>query len=194
MSAIGECLDEHRVDESGQLELSDTLLVAGFAARPLPAFPMRDFRHVFSNTRELQLFSTGDTTTSQLSTHALSMRFLTRTREEVDQLRACLPEKGKPLEALVLAHVERVARKISASAHAFEFREIDAIAAAIELLAHDSSPRPRVEQLILVKRLDEQVSALEIYVEFALAEKSLPESADSLPMSAYVPRYATREK
>src|SRR5688572_14378287 len=194
MSAIDECLDERRVDESGQLELSDTFLVTRLAARPLPAFPMRDFRHVFSNTRELQLFSTGDTTTSQLSTHALSVRFLTRTREEVDQLRACLPEDGKSLEALVLAHVERVASKISVGAQSFGFGEIDVIASAIELLAHDGDPRTALERLLLVKRLDEQVSALEVYVEFALAEQALPQSGAPLPLADYVPRFATRGK
>lgn len=152
---------------------------------------MQDFPRAI-HYAELYVFNTGDTTTSQLSTHALSVRFLTRTREEVDQLWALIPEDKKTLERPVLAHIERVAHRISSGAHAFEFKEIDAIAAAIELLAHDHNARTQREKLLLVRRLDEQVCALEVYVEFALAEKSLQESAGALPMSEFIPGYATR--
>ena len=43
--------------------------------------------------------NTGDTSTSQMSQQALVLRFLTRAREEVTQLRACLPEEPLALEA-----------------------------------------------------------------------------------------------
>jgi HPt (histidine-containing phosphotransfer) domain-containing protein len=182
-----------RIDQSGHRDFSDTFCNRSVSTCESPRHTCQNFS-AQSTTRSLQLFSTGDTTTSQFSTHALSMRFLTRTREEVDQLRACLPEDKKTLELTLLAHIERVAHKISSGAQGFGFKEIDAIAAAIELLAHDHQARTPGQKLLLVKRLDEQVCALEVYVEFALAEKSLQESAADLPMSAYVPQYATRRK
>ena len=37
------------------------------------------------------MFETGNTTTSQMTQRELALRFLTRTRSEMDQLRACLP-------------------------------------------------------------------------------------------------------
>lgn len=115
---------------------------------------------------------TGDTTTSQFSQQALAVRFLERTQVEISQMRACLPDDLIALEPPAVAQIERMAHKISSAADSFGFPEISMIAAAIELLAHGSSAKTVRERLILGNRLTEQVSALEVYVEFELAERS----------------------
>jgi HPt (histidine-containing phosphotransfer) domain-containing protein len=116
--------------------------------------------------------STGDTTTSQFSQQALAVRFLERTQLEISQMKACLPDDPIVLEPPAVAQIERMAHKITSSADSFGFPEISMIAAAIELLAHGSNAKTVRERLILASRLTEQITALEVYVEFELAERS----------------------
>jgi HPt (histidine-containing phosphotransfer) domain-containing protein len=137
---------------------------------------------------------TGDTSTSQMSQHALAVRFLSRTQLEIAQMKACLPEEAIALEPPALLQIERMAHKISGAAESFGFPQISAIAAAIELLTHDSKATTYRERLLLVTRLGEQVSALEVYVEFALAERTAQEAAAGLPLSAYLPGFGSRHK
>jgi len=131
----------------------------------------------------------GNTTTSQMSQHALALRFLTRAQTELAQMRACLPADPIALEPLAVAQVERVAHKISGEAEVFGFPEISAIAAAIELLASGAQARTVRERLELFTRLMEQMSALEIYVEFELAESTLQDAVEGLPISALSPGF-----
>jgi HPt (histidine-containing phosphotransfer) domain-containing protein len=127
-----------------------------------------------------------------MSQHALAVRFLTRTQLEITQMRACLPDEPIALEPPALAQVERMAHKISGAAESFGFPQISAIAAAIELLTHDCKAKTMRDRLLLAARLTEQVSALEVYVEFALAERTAQEAAQALPMSAFLPRFARK--
>ncbi len=115
---------------------------------------------------------TGETTTSQFSQQALAVRFLERTQLEISQMRACLPDDPIALEPPAVAHIERMAHKITSAADSFGFPEISMIAAAIELLAHGSNAKTVRERLILDSRLTDQICALEVYVEFELAERS----------------------
>jgi HPt (histidine-containing phosphotransfer) domain-containing protein len=138
------------------------------------------------------VYRTGDTSTTQMSQHALAVRFLTRTQLEITQMRACLPDEPIALEPPALAQVERMAHKISGAAESFGFPQISAIAAAIELLTHDCKAKTMRDRLLLAARLTEQVSALEVYVEFALAERTAQEAAQALPMSAFLPRFARK--
>jgi HPt (histidine-containing phosphotransfer) domain-containing protein len=114
--------------------------------------------------------NSGDTSTSQMSRQALVLRFLTRTREEVVQLRARLPEEPLALEPDVLTQLARIAHKIGSTAEPFGYPEITVIAGAVELLSHDGGKRGARERIELGLRLQDKVSALEIYVEHALAE------------------------
>jgi len=50
------------------------------------------------------------------------------------------------------------------------------------------------ERLELFTRLIEQMSALEIYVEYELAERTVQETAEGLPMSALLPGFGARQK
>jgi HPt (histidine-containing phosphotransfer) domain-containing protein len=124
-----------------------------------------------------------------MSRHALVLRFLTRAREEVAQLRACLPEEPLALEPDVLAQVARIAHKIGSTAEPFGFPEITVIAGALELLSHDGGKRTARERIELGLRLQDKVSALEIYVEHALAEAEKPAATDTLPIAASLPRF-----
>jgi HPt (histidine-containing phosphotransfer) domain-containing protein len=129
-----------------------------------------------------------------LSQHALSLRFLSRAQAEVAQMRACLPEEPMALEPAAVAHIERMAHRISSGAEAFGFPEIDAIAGAIELM---SQPGPRLgvrERIALAASLAEKMSALSIYVEYELAEKEAKRVPDELPMSAALPGFGVRRK
>ena len=118
------------------------------------------------------MFETGNTTTSQMSQRELALRFLSRTRGELDQMRACLPDTKLPIEPLAMAHLERMVAKISSAAEAFGFPEIGVIAGAIELLSQAGSGRNTVrERLELGTRLSAQLSALEVHLEFELAER-----------------------
>jgi chemotaxis protein histidine kinase CheA len=128
-----------------------------------------------------------------MSRHALELRFLTRTQLEITQMKACLPEEPIALEPPAVAQIERMAHHISGAAESFEFHQVSAIAAAIELLTHDSRAKTYRERLVLVTRLTEQVSALEVYVEFALAERTAQEGAAGMPMSAFLPGFGTRK-
>jgi len=135
----------------------------------------------------------GDTSTSQMSQKALALRFLIRTQADVAQMRACLPEEPVAMEAAAIAHVERMAHKISSGAEAFGFPEIDAIAGAIELLSQDGARSVR-QRLELVSQLAERISALSVYVEFELAENEIRRVPDELPLSAHLPGFGTRRK
>ena len=135
----------------------------------------------------------GDTSTSQMSRKALALRFLIRTQADVAQMRACLPEEPVAMEAAAIAHVERMAHKISSGAEAFGFPEIDAIAGAIELLSQDGARSVR-QRLELVSQLAERISALSVYVEFELAENEIRRVPDELPLSAHLPGFGTRRK
>lgn len=136
----------------------------------------------------------GETSTSQMSQHALSLRFLTRAQADVTQMRACLPEEPMALEPAAIAHIERLAHKLSSEAEAFGFREIDAIAGAIELM---SQPGPRLgvrDRIALAARLADRISALSIYVEYELAEKEAKRVPEELPMSMSLPGFGVRRK
>jgi HPt (histidine-containing phosphotransfer) domain-containing protein len=137
---------------------------------------------------------TGDTSTSQMSQRALALRFLTRTQAEVAQMRACLPEEPLVIEQAAVAHIERLAHKISSGAEVFGFPEIDAIAGAIELMAQERVGRTVRDRLALCARLTERVSALSVYVEYELAENEAKRVPDELPMSAHLPGFGARRK
>lgn len=138
--------------------------------------------------------NTGDTSTSQMSQHALVLRFLSRARDEVAQLRACLPVEPLALEPPVLAHLARIAHKIGSTAETFGFPEISVIAGAVELLSHDGGKRSARERIELGVRLQDKVSALEIYVEHALAEAELLEPVEVVPMAEMIPWLRVRQK
>ena len=137
---------------------------------------------------------TGNTTTSQMSQHALGLRFLSRAQAELAQMRACLPTDPIALDLPAVEQVERVAHKMSGEAEAFGFPEISAIAAAIELMASGGAARTLRERIELFTRLVEQMSALEIYVEFELAEHTVQEAAEGLPMSTHLAALGSRQK
>jgi hypothetical protein len=118
------------------------------------------------------VFETGNTTTSQMSQRELALRFLSRTRSELEQMRACLPDTQLPIEPLAMSHLERMAAKISSAAEAFGFPEIGVIAGAVELISQAGSTRSTVrERLELATRLAAQLNALEVHLEFELAER-----------------------
>lgn len=135
---------------------------------------------------------TGNTTTSQMSQRELALRFLTRTRSELAQMQACLPDPQLPIEPLALAHLERTAGKISSSAEAFGFPEIGVIAGAIELLSQVAVGRTVRERLELGARLGAQLSALEVHIEYELAEREMQGRAEDVPLSAMLPGFRAR--
>lgn len=140
---------------------------------------------------------TGDTSTSQMSQQALAIRFLTRTQAEVAQMAACLPESPTPfaLEPAAIAHIQRMAQKISSAAEAFGFPEIDTIAAGIELLTQEGMIRTVRQRLELAAVLVEKVSTLQVYVEFELAERETRQvPKEVLPLSAHIPGFRARRK
>ena len=136
---------------------------------------------------------TGDTSTAQMSQQALSLRFLTRTQAEVGQMSACLPEAPYPLEPAAIAHIQRMAQKISSAAEAFGFPEIDTIAAGIELLTQEGVRTVR-QRLELAAQLVEKISTLQVYVEFELAEKEAQRVPEVLPLSAHLSGFRARRK
>ena len=136
--------------------------------------------------------NTGDTSTSQMSRQALTLRFLSRAREDVGQLRTCLPIEPLALEPDVLANLARIAHKIGSTAEPFGYPEISVIAGAVELLAHDGGKRTARERIELGMRLQEKVAALEIYVEHALAEAELLETPAQVPVASGVPIFRRR--
>ena len=115
-----------------------------------------------------------------------------RTRGELAQMRACLPDTQLPIEPLAMAHLERMAGKISSSAEAFGFPEIGVIAGAIELLAQAAVGRTVRERLELTARLGAQLSALEVHIEFELAERDIEGMTDDLPLSPTLPGFRAR--
>ena len=133
----------------------------------------------------------GDTSTSQMSQHALALRFLTRTQSEVAQLRALLPNGALPLEPVAVGHIERMAHHISSAAEAFGFIELGAIAGAIELLASIGATRSLRERLELSARLKAQIAALNAHVQHEINERNVQEEAAS-PMSAHLPGFGSR--
>lgn len=137
---------------------------------------------------------TGDTSTSQMSQDALTIRFLTRTQAEVAQMSACLPDAPFPMEDAAIAHIQRMAQKISSAAEAFGFPEIDTIAAGIELMAQEGVARSVRQRLELAAHLVEKISTLQVYVEFELAEKEARRVPEELPMSAHLPGFGARRK
>ena len=142
--------------------------------------------------------NTGDTSTSQMSQRELAVRFLTRTRDEVAQMAACLPDTPFALEPAAIAHIQRMAQKISSAAEAFGFPEIDTIAAGIELLTQDGTRSVR-QRLELAALLTEKISTLQVYVEFELAEKEAQQVPavlvpEVVPLSAHIPGFRARRK
>jgi hypothetical protein len=140
------------------------------------------------------VFETGNTTTSQMSQRELALRFLTRTQMELAQMRACLPDTRLPIEPLAMAHLERMAAKVSSAAEAFGFPEIGVVAGAIELLCQVSVGRTVRERLELATRLTAQLAALEVHVEYELAERELAAVADDRPLSAHLPGFRVRRR
>jgi len=140
------------------------------------------------------VFETGNTTTTQMSQRELALRFLTRTRMELAQMRACLPDTQLPIEPLAMAHLERMAGKISSAAEAFGFPEIGVIAGAIELLCQVSGARTVRARLELGNRLTAQLAALEVHVEYELAERERVQVPETLPLSAQLPGFRARRR
>ena len=135
----------------------------------------------------------GDTSTSQMSQHALSLRFLTRAQAEVAQMLACLPEEHIAIEPAAIAQLERMAHQMATAAEAFGFPEIDAVAGAIELMTQPGRRTVR-ERIELVTGLLEKISALSIYVEYELADKEMKRVPEELPMATALPRFGARRK
>ncbi len=136
---------------------------------------------------------TGNTTTTQIPTRALALRFIERSQAEVAQMRTCLPRKAMDLDAIALEQVERIAHKISGTAESFGFPEIGAIAGAIELIALGSGFRSLREKLETFTRLREQISALEVHLQYEYDER-MEQEAGSVPLSAHLPGFGARHK
>jgi hypothetical protein len=132
---------------------------------------------------------TGNTTTSQMSQRELALRFLTRTQSELAPMRACLPDECLPIEPLAMQHLSRMAAKVSSAAEAFGFPEIGVIAGAIELLAQVGAGRTVRERLELTSRLGSQLSALEVHVEYELAEREVRVVPAELPIGSALPGF-----
>jgi hypothetical protein len=128
-----------------------------------------------------------------MSQRELALRFLTRTRTELAQMRACLPDTRLPVEPLAVAHLETLAAKISSAAEAFGFPEIGVIAGAIELLSQVSAGRTVRERIETSTRLAAQLSALEVHVEYELAERERAQPPETVPLSAHLPGFRARK-
>jgi hypothetical protein len=113
---------------------------------------------------------------------------------ELAQMRACLPDTQLPIEPLAMAHLERMAGKASGAAEAFGFPEIGVIAGAIELLCQVSMGRTVRERLELATRLTAQLSALEVHIEYELAERELAAVPEKMPLSAQLPGFRARRR
>jgi len=140
------------------------------------------------------VFESGNTTTTQMSQRELALRFLARTRTELAQMRACLPDTHLPIETVAMGHLERTAGKISGAAEAFGFPEIGVIAGAIELLCQVGGIRTVRDRLQLANRLGAQLSALEVHVEYELAEHERVRMPEPLPLSAQLPGFRARRR
>src|SRR5262245_24305892 len=98
-----------------------------------------------------------------MSQRELELRFLTRTRKDLEQMRTCVPDTQLPIEPLTMTQLERLAANISSTAEAFGFAEITVIAGAIELLSQTGANRTTIaERLALATRLTAQLGALEV--------------------------------
>ena len=123
------------------------------------------------------MFERGNTTTLQTQ-RELALRFLLRTRCELELMRGCLPDTQLPIEPLSMQKLERMTAKMSSAAEAFGFPEISVIAGAIELLSQVGAGRNTVrERLELATRLVAQLSALEVHLEAEIAERD-PKNGD----------------
>jgi chemotaxis protein histidine kinase CheA len=140
------------------------------------------------------MHKTGNTTTSQLPSRQLELRFLERSQQDVAQMRACLPRKATDLEPAVVQQIERVAHHISGTADSFGFLEISAIAGAIELISQHVRRLSLLEKLELFNRLREQMSALEVHLQFELDERMEQDAVSEMPMSAHLPGFGARHK
>jgi HPt (histidine-containing phosphotransfer) domain-containing protein len=136
----------------------------------------------------------GNTTTSQLPQGALELRFLTRTQVEIEQLRAVLPSGASVMQMAAIEHVERMAHKIASAAAAFGFPEIDAIAGAIELMAHGGQQTPARKRAALPAQLREKISALAAHVCHEIEEREGQRVPHELPLSAHLPGFGARRK
>jgi len=134
------------------------------------------------------VYRTGNTTTSQMSQKELALRFLTRTRSELAQMRACLPDPQVPIDMLNMRLLEGMSAKVASTAEAFGFPEIGVIAGAIELLSQTGAGRSTVrERFALAQRLGAQLGALEVHLEYELAEwaaHQFPDELENIPISA----------
>jgi hypothetical protein len=118
------------------------------------------------------VYESGNTTTTQMSQRELALRFLTRARVELEQMRACVPDTQLPIEPLAMSQMEQLAAKISSTAEAFGFPEIGVIAGAIELLSQTGTNRSNVrDRIALATRLTAHLGALEVHLEYEIAER-----------------------
>jgi HPt (histidine-containing phosphotransfer) domain-containing protein len=136
---------------------------------------------------------TGNTTTSQLPTRQLELRFIERSQMEVEQMRSYLPRNPIDLDPAAVAQVERIAQHMSGSAESFGFPEIGAIAGAIELITHEVRRLSLQEKLELCNRLREQIAALEVHLQYEYDER-MEQEARAMPMSAHLPGFGARHK
>src|SRR5262245_14855847 len=101
----------------------------------------------------------------------LALRFLLRTRCELELMRNCVPDTRLPIEPLSMLLLERMAAKVASAAEAFGFPEIGVIAGSIELLSQVRADRSTLrDRLELATRLTAQLSAMEVHLEFELAD------------------------
>ena len=92
-----------------------------------------------------------------------------------------------------MAHLESLAAKISSAAEAFGSPEIGVIAGAIELLSQGSAARTVRERIEMSTRLGAQLSALEVHVEYELAERERAQLPEAVPLSAHLPGFRPRK-
>ena len=136
------------------------------------------------------MFRTGNTTTTQMSQRELALRFLSRTRSELGQMHACLPDTQLPIEPLAMSKLEQMAARISSAAEAFGLPEIGVIAGSIELLSQAGANRSTLrERLQLATRLTAQLSALEVQIEYELAEREEREVLEDATLMLRVPGF-----
>ena len=125
-----------------------------------------------------------------MSQRELALRFLTRTRAELEQMRACLPDTQLPIEPLSMSKLEQMTSRIGGAAEAFGLPEIGVIAGAIELLSQAGANRSTLrERLELATRLTAQLSALEVQIEYELAEREESEMAEDATMMLRIPGF-----
>ena len=67
------------------------------------------------------------------------------------------------------------------------------IAGAIELLSQVSANRTARERIELSTRLSAQLGALEVHVEYELAERERVQLPEAVPLSAHLPGFRVRK-